>query len=79
MKTPSGSTFTQNDGDTDIGRSANLTMGRGDEIGIFKQTDGSFKIDMQPVHIHDFLLLFLIRGLVRSACIFFIDSGNFRR
>ena len=48
MKTPGGSTFTQNDGDTYIGRSANLTMGRGDEIGIFKQTDGSFKIDMEP-------------------------------
>ena len=48
MKTPGGSTFTQNDGDTYIGRSANLTMGRGDEIGIFKQDDGSFKIDMEP-------------------------------
>ena len=48
MKTPGGSTFTQNDGDTYIGRSANLTMGRGDEIGIFKQADGSFKIDMEP-------------------------------
>ena len=47
LKTPNGSTYTQNDGDTYIGRSANLTLGRGDEIGIFKQTDGSFKIDQQ--------------------------------
>ena len=48
MKTPNGGTFTQNDGDTYIGRSANLTLGRGDEIGIFKQDNGSFKIDVQP-------------------------------
>lgn len=48
MKTPNGGTFTQKDGDTYIGRSANLTMGQGDEIGIFKQDNGQFKIDMQP-------------------------------
>ena len=48
MKTPNGGTFTQNDGDTYIGRSANLTLGRGDEIGIFKQDNGSFMIDVQP-------------------------------
>ena len=48
MKTPNGGTYTQNDGDTYIGRSANLTLGRGDEIGIFKQTDGSFQIDKKP-------------------------------
>ena len=48
MSTPSGGTFTQNDGDTYIGRSTNILFGRGDRIGVYKQTDGSYKIDKKP-------------------------------
>ena len=48
MTTPSGGTFTQNDGDTYIGRSTNMLFGRGDRIGVYKQTDGSNKIDKKP-------------------------------
>ena len=48
MTTPSGGTYTQNDGDTYIGRSTNMLFGRGDRIGVYKQTDGSNKIDKKP-------------------------------
>ena len=48
MTTPSGGTFTQNDGDTYIGRATNMLFGRGDRIGVYKQTDGSNKIDKKP-------------------------------
>ena len=45
IMTPSGGTYTQNDGDTYIGRGTNLLFGRGDNIGVYKQPDGSNKID----------------------------------
>ena len=48
MTTPSGGTFTQNDGDTYIGRATNMLFGRGDRLGVYKQTDGSNKIDKKP-------------------------------
>jgi hypothetical protein len=45
IMTPSGGTYTQNDGDTYIGRATNLLFGRGDQIGVYKQPDGSNKIE----------------------------------
>ena len=45
MKTPSGGTYTQNNGDTYIGRSANILFGKGRSVGLFKQPDGTFKLD----------------------------------
>ena len=48
MTTPSGGIFTQNDGDTYIGRATNMLFGRGDRLGVYKQTDGSNKIDKKP-------------------------------
>ena len=45
IMTPSGGTYTQNDGDTYIGRGTNLLFGRGDRIGVYKQPDGTNKIE----------------------------------
>ncbi|MBQ8066386.1 MAG: LamG domain-containing protein [Prevotella sp.] len=45
--TPSGNTYTQRDGDTFIGRATNLLFGKGEAIGLYKQKDGSYKIDQE--------------------------------
>ncbi len=45
--TPSGITYTQRNGDTFIGRATNLLFGKGEAIGLFKQSDGTYKIDQQ--------------------------------
>ena len=48
MTTPSGGTFTQNNGDTYIGRGTNMLFGRGDRIGVYRQPDGTNKIEKKP-------------------------------
>ena len=45
--TPSGNTYTQRNGDTFIGRATNLLFGKGEAIGLFKQPDGTYKIDQE--------------------------------
>lgn len=45
MKTPSGGTYTQNNGDTYIGRSTNILFGKGRSVGLFQQPDGTYKLD----------------------------------
>ena len=45
--TPSGYTYTQRDGDTFIGRATNLLFGKGEAIGLYKQSDGKYKIDQE--------------------------------
>ena len=44
MKTPSGSKYVQNNGDTYIGRASNLSFGLGRYVGLIKQEDGSYKL-----------------------------------
>ena len=44
MKTPSGSKFVQNSGDTYIGRSSNLLFGKGRSVNIFKGEDGVYRL-----------------------------------
>jgi len=45
--TPTGNTYTQRNGDTFIGRATNLLFGKGEAINLFKQSDGTYKIDQQ--------------------------------
>ena len=45
MKTPSSDTYTQNNGDTYIGRATNTLFGKGFAVGLFKQKDGSYAVD----------------------------------
>ena len=45
MKTPSGNLYTQNNGDTYIGRGTNILFSKGMTVGLFRQPDGSYKLD----------------------------------
>ena len=47
MKTPSGGTYTQRNGDTFIGRSTNLLFGKGEAVDLFRQSDGSFLLEQR--------------------------------
>ncbi len=44
MKTPASGKFTQNAGDTYIGRARNLLFGKGRFVGLIQQDDGTFKL-----------------------------------
>ena len=45
MKTPASSTYTQNNGDTYIGRATNMLFGKGYAVNLFKQKDGTYAVD----------------------------------
>lgn len=45
IKTPASSTYTQNNGDTYIGRATNMLFGLGHAVNVFKQDDGSWKLE----------------------------------
>ena len=45
MKTPTNSKYVQNAGDTYIGRASNLLFGKGRELNLFKNSDGTYRID----------------------------------
>lgn len=45
MKTPSNAKFVQYQGDTYIGRASNLLFGKGRELNLFKNSDGTYSID----------------------------------
>ena len=45
MKTPATSTYTQNNGDTYIGRATNTLFGKGFALGLFKNSDGIYVVD----------------------------------
>ena len=45
MKTPSGNRYTQNNGDTYIGRGTNILFSKGMTVGLFRQADGSYQLD----------------------------------
>ena len=47
VKTPTNILSVQNNGDTYIGRATNMQFGEGRMLGIFKQSDGTYKIDQQ--------------------------------
>ena len=47
LSTPAYDTYTQNNGDTYIGCKTNLLFGKGKAVNLFKQTDGSYKLDCQ--------------------------------
>ena len=45
IKTPSGGTYTQNNGDTYIGRGTNILFGKGRSVGLFQQPNGTYKLE----------------------------------
>ncbi len=45
IKTPSGGTYTQNNGDTYIGRGTNILFGKGRSVGLFQQPDNTYKLE----------------------------------
>lgn len=47
VKTPTNMLSVQNNGDTYIGRATNMQFGDGRIVGIFKQSDGSYKLEEQ--------------------------------
>lgn len=47
VKTPTDILSVQNNGDTYIGRATNMQFGEGRMVGIFKQSDGTYKLDQQ--------------------------------